>query len=175
MKNKFDLQMFAEVVQGKRIVYLYRLNSEEATVDGTNIAFVTENSRSMSVDSDTTETKDGAIVTPGALEHEHEVTSLLKKGDTMIDTLEEACAERSLMDIWEANLEEPGATTGKFKGKYFQGYITEFEITSNAEDATEITMTFALSGAGVAGDVTVTDNQQAVAAYAFRDTPKTGS
>lgn len=174
MKIKFDLQMFAEVVQGKRIVYLYRLNSEEATVNGTNIAFVTENSRSLSVDSDSTETKDGTIVTPGALEHEHEVTSLLKKGDTMIAKLEKACANRSLMDIWEANLEEAGAKSGTFKGKYFQGYITEFEITSNAEDATEISMTFALSGAGAEGDVTVTNNQQAVAAYAFRDTPKTG-
>lgn len=171
---KFDLQYFAEVVQGKRLVYLYRVHSEEATVDGTNIAFVTENSRSLSVDSDTTETKDGAIVTPGALEHEHEVTSLLKKGDTMIDKLEKACAERELMDIWEANLEE-NKSGNKYKGKYMQGYITEFEKTSNAEDATEISMTFSVSGAGVDGDVTVTDNQAAVAAYVFKDTPKTGS
>lgn len=171
----FNLQLFAEAVQGKRIVYLYRINKQEATDNGVNLAFVTEDSRSMSVDSDTTETKDGSIVTPGSLEHEHEVTSLLKKGDDMINDLEDACAERKLMDIWEANLEEAGATSGTYKGKYFQGYITEFEKTSNAEDMVEINMTFALSGAGEKGDVTVSDRAIADTSYTFRDTPKTGS
>lgn len=176
MKIKFDLQMFNEAVQGKKIVYLYRLLSEEATENGTNIAFVTENTRSMSVDSDTTETKDGSIVTPGALEHEHEVTSLLKKGDTMIDKLETACAQRSLLEIWEANLAEPIANKdNKYKGKYFQGYVTEFEKTSNADDIAELSMTFALNGAGADGEVTVTAQQAAVASYTFKDTPKTGS
>ena len=40
-----------------------------------------------------------------------------------------------LIEIWEANLEdsaEPGPN--KFKGMYFQGYLTEVEITSSAEE-----------------------------------------
>ena len=57
MKRKFDLQMFAEPVQGKKIVYLFRIHEEAATTDGATIAYVTENERTKSKDADSTETK----------------------------------------------------------------------------------------------------------------------
>lgn len=41
MKYKFDLQLFAEAVQGKKIVYLYRILEDAATDDGALIAFTT--------------------------------------------------------------------------------------------------------------------------------------
>ena len=63
----------------------------------------------------------------------------------------------------------------KFKGTYFQGYLTELEITSNAEDFVEVSLTFGINGSGKTGNVTVTAQQQAVADYVFTDTPKTGS
>ena len=68
MEHKFNLQMFAEAVQGKRIVYLYRLLSKETSTSAANIAFTTENENTMSQDADTTQTKDGAIRTPGGIE-----------------------------------------------------------------------------------------------------------
>ena len=40
--KKFDLQLFAEAVQGKKIVYLYRLLSDAGTNAGTTLAFTTE-------------------------------------------------------------------------------------------------------------------------------------
>ena len=172
--TKFNLQLFTEAVPGNRIVYLYRVHSEEATTDGACLAFVTEDSRSLRVDSDTTETKDGSIVTPGTMEHEHEVTSILAKDDEMIEKLENACANRSLMDLWEANLDKPAQTAQHYKGKYFQAYITELEITSNAEDLAEVNMTFAINGAGASGDVKVSDRDASAASYTFKDTPKTG-
>ena len=54
MKNKFDLQLFAEAVSGKKIVYLYRIKSKAATADGAALAFTTENSRTKSKDADST-------------------------------------------------------------------------------------------------------------------------
>ena len=47
MKKKFlySLQAFAEAVQGKRIVYLFRIASEASTTAGKRIPFVTEDSR----------------------------------------------------------------------------------------------------------------------------------
>ena len=62
-----------------------------------------------------------------------------------------------------------------FKGKYFQGYVTELEKTSNAEDMVEVSLTFGVNGTGEKGDVTVTAAQQEVAAYVFTDTTKTGA
>lgn len=178
MKKVFNLQLFAEAVSGKKLVYLYRVLDDAATADGTTLAFTTENSRTKSKDADATETKDGTIRTPGAAEVEITATSILAKGDTLIDKLEAAMDSDKIVEIWEANLDEPAAGTGntnKFKGTYYQGYITEFEKTSNAEDFVECSLTFGINGVGVKGDVTVTAEQQELASYVFADTKKTGA
>lgn len=162
-------------IAGKKIIYLYRLHDEAATEDGAKIAYVTENGRNKSKDADSTATKDGSMRTPGAMEQEITATTLLAKGDTMIEKLEGALDNDDLLDIWEVNLEEEGASTGKYKGRYFQGYLTEIERTSNAEDMVEISLTFGINGAGATGDVTVTAGQQEEADYSFTDTPRTGA
>lgn len=174
--NKLNLQLFAEAVQGKKIVYLYRIKDNASTADGAALAFTTENGRTKSKDADSTMTKDGSIRTPGAAEIEITATSILAKGDTMIDDLEDAMDDDKLIEIWEANLETPAKSgQNKFNGMYFQGYLTELEKTSSAEDFVECSLTFGINGSGQRGDVTVTTEQQEVANYVFADTPKTGA
>ena len=171
---KFDMQIFAEAVHGKKLVYLYRILKDAASSAGAALAFTTENERSKSKDSDSTATKDGPILTPGEVEQEITATSILMKGDTLVDQLEDALDENELVEIWEANLEEPAdAGENKFKGRYFQGYLTELSIASSAEDYVEVALTFGINGSGVKGDVTVTAEQQEVAAYVFADTTAT--
>jgi TP901-1 family phage major tail protein len=170
---KINLQMFAEAVQGKKLVYLFRILSEKATASGVTLAFTTENTVTMSKDADTTATKDGTIRTPGEAEIEITATALLAKGDEMYGKLKAAMLNDELIEIWEANLEEPAeGGQNKFKGTYYQGYLTEFEKTSSAEDFVECSCTFAVNGSGADGDVTVTAEQQEVANYVFTDTAK---
>lgn len=174
--DKLNLQLFAEAVQGKKIVYLYRIKKDAATQDGITLAFTTENGRTKSKDADSTATKDGSIRTPGTSEVEITATSILAKRDEMIDKLEDALDNDELIEIWEANLAEPAETeNNKFKGMYFQGYLTELEKTSNAEDFVECSLTFGVNGNGVRGEVTVSVEQQEIANYAFADTQKTGA
>lgn len=174
--KKINLQMFAEAVSGKKIVYLYRILSKAAISDAVALAFTTENSRTKSKDADSTETKDGPIRTPGAAEVEITATSILAKGDTLIDELEKAMDDNEIIEVWEANLEEAAeGGNNKFKGAYYQGYLTEFEKTSGAEDFVECSLTFGINGTGATGDVTVTAAQQEIAAYVFADTTKTGA
>ena len=174
--KKIDLQMFAEAVSGNKLVYLYRIMSKAAEKDAVALAFTTENERSKSKDSDSVVTKDGAIRIPGAAEVEITATSLLAKGDSLVYDLEDAMDDDEIIEIWEANLEEPvGESGNKFKGMYFQGYLTEVTKASNAEDHVEISLTFAINGNGKRGDVTVTEEQQEVAEYVFTDTAKTGA
>ena len=173
MRKTIDLQLFADAVRGKKIVYLYRLKKDAAKNAATALAFTTENGRTTSKDADT---KDGTIRTPGAAEVEITATSILAKGDTLIDSLEDAMINDELVEIWEANLDDPASSgSNKFKGKYFQGYVTEVEKTSNAEDMVEVSLTFGVNGTGQKGDVTVTTAQQEIAAYVFTDTTKTGA
>lgn len=175
--KKINLQLFAaEAVKGNKLVYLFRILKEAATNDAVTLAFTTENGVTMSKDADTTATKDGAIRTPGELEVEISATAILAKGDEMYAKLKEAMKNDELVEIWEANLEEPvGDGANKFKGTYYQGYLTEFEKTSNAEDFVECAATFAINGTGVDGDVTVSADQQEIAQYVFKDTTKTGA
>ena len=162
-------------VAGKRLIYLYRVHSDAVSADGTILGLTTENGRTKSKDADSTATKDGSIRTPGAMEQEITASSLLVKGDTMIEKLEDALDNDKLMDIWEANLDEAGSTDGTYKGRYFQGYITELEKSSNAEDMVELSLTFGINGAGATGDITVSDEQAEAATYVFIDTTKTGA
>lgn len=172
-KAKFGLQLFADAVRGKRIVYLYRMKKDALKNGATVLAFTTENGRTRSRDADTTQTKDGPIRTPGATEEEITATSILSKGDTLIDSLEDAMDNDEIVEIWEANLDEAGTGSNKFKGKYFQAYITQIEKTSNAEDMVEVSLTFGVIGTGKKGDVSVSVTQQQTAAYVFTDTAKT--
>ena len=171
-----NLQLFAEAVQGKNIVYLYRIKSEAAQQDGVALAFTTENERTKSKDGDSTVTKDGSIRTPGAIEQEITATSILAKGDKLVGKLEDALDSDELIEIWEANLSEPAAGgNNKFAGRYFQGYLTEVSLSSSAEDHVEVSLTFAINGKGAKGDVTVSAEQQEIANYVFTDTAKTGA
>lgn len=173
----FNLQLFAnEAVKGNKLIYLFRILEEASTTTGVTLAFTTENTVSYSKDSDSTATKDGQVRLPGEMEVEISATALLAKGDEMYAKFKQAMIDNKLIEIWEANLEE--AVEGgenKFKGTYFQGYLTEFEKSSNAEDHVEVSTTFAINGTGVDGDVTVTAEQQEIAAYVFSDTTATGA
>lgn len=174
--KRFNLQLFAEAVSGKKIVYLLRILSKAATANGEVLAFVTENERSKSKDADITITKDGMIRTPSDSETEITFTALLAKDDSTIDDLEDAMDNNEIVECWEANLEEPaGEGDNKFKGMYFQGYLTEVTKSSNAEDFVEVSLTYAANGSGVRGDVTVSADQQEAASYVFTDTQKTGA
>lgn len=174
--NKMGLQLFAEAVQGKKVVYLYRIKKDSITTDGTLLAFTTENGRSKSKDADSVATKDGSIRTPGTTEVEITATSILSKGDKMLDKLEDAMDNDELIEIWEANLAEAAVGgQNKFVGMYFQGYLTEFEKNSSAEDYVECSLTFGVNGSGKRGDVSVSVAQQEIADYVFADTKKTGA
>lgn len=174
--KRFDLQLFAEAVHGKKIAYLYRLLKEASTTDATFVAFTTENSTSYSRDSDSTATKDGNIRTPGTVEVEISTTAILAKGDAMIGKLKNALINGEIVEIWEVNLAEPSETGSKFKATYFQGYVSEFEETSNAEDYVECSLTFAINGSGAEGEATVSaEQQEMIETYGFKDTSKTGA
>lgn len=164
----------ATAIAGKKIIYLYRILEEATSQTGTQIAFVTENGRTKSKDADSTATKDGTIRTPSTAEVEITCTSILAKDDTLIDKLETALDNDKLIEIWEANLEQKAESSTeespKYKGTYFQGYLTEIERTASAEDMVEISLTFGINGAGAKGDVTVTAQQADTASYVFADT-----
>lgn len=45
MRKTIDLQLFADAIRGKKIVYLYRLKKDAAKNAATALAFTTENGK----------------------------------------------------------------------------------------------------------------------------------
>lgn len=174
--KRFNLQLFADftAVKGNKVVYLYRVYDDRATTAGATLAYTKENNRSVSSNAEDVETKDGKVRVPGSPDIQITASSYLKKNDSLIPDLEEAMLDNKLMEVWETNLEEEGSTTGKFKGIYYQGYLTNMEKSSPAGEYVEVSLTFTLNGKGATGDVTVTAEQQAEADYVFADTTATG-
>ena len=160
-------------IKGNRIAYLYRILSEAATTTGTAIAFTTENSRSKSRDADTVSTKSGTIRVPGETEVEISTTALFSsENDPMISKLETALDDSAVVEVWEVNLDIKGTVENadKFKAKYFQAYVTNLELSSNSEDHAEYSLDFSVIGTGADGFATVSDEQQAIVEYVFKDT-----
>lgn len=177
--KRLDLQMFGGAVSGKRVVYLFRVLADAKTQDGAVLAYTTENSRTTSKDADSTATKSGSIRTPGVTEVEISATCYMSTDDTLADKLEKAMNEDKIIEIWEVYLDRPVANAAdKFEGKYYQGYLTEIELSSSSDDFAEYSLTFGINGAGVDAPetgITVTAAQQEEANYAFVDTPKNPS
>jgi TP901-1 family phage major tail protein len=149
---------------------------KEATLeDALAIAFTTENSTSKSRDSDTVSTKSGTIRVPQDMEVEISTTALFASENVeIIRKIESAIDNGDLMEIWEVNLDEKGsgADAEKFAAKYYQGYVTSFELSSNSEDHAEASLDFAINGKGADGYATVTEEQQELADYIFKNTLK---
>ena len=70
-------------VTGKNLIYLYRLESEKATADGTRIALTTEDELSISADADATATKDGSVRGASVAELEKTIKILNDYHDVM--------------------------------------------------------------------------------------------
>ena len=160
-------------IKGNKIVYLNRLLADAKTMAAMALAFQTENGRTKSRDSDTVVTKDGPIRVPGDIETEISATALFAdENDEMIAKLEQAIDTGERVEIWEVNLAKKGTSenASKYKGKYFQGYVTSLELSSNAEDHAEVSIDFAIEGEGKDGYVTVSAEQEKVASYVFKDT-----
>lgn len=166
----------AEAVQGKKVIFLYRVLANQSTDDAWIVGYKTEDSISISKSADSTATKSGTIRTPAPAEIEHEFTSILAKGDTQIKALKTAMLNDDLMELWLANIDEPvSGETDKYYGTYYQGYITDYELSANAEDMAEVTLTIGCNGNGADGNVTVTEQQIEDASYVFVDTPAVGA
>lgn len=172
MKRMFNLQQFAEAVQGKRIIYKYRLLEDASKEDAYALSFVTENSTNITADSDSTQTKDGTIRTANAPEIEIQSTSILAKNDTKLDKIKSGCLNNKLFEVWEINLDRPGSTSGKYHGTYYQGYCSEHDGSSDADDLAQLELTFSINGKGADGECTVTDAELEAASYVFTDTVK---
>lgn len=163
------------VIQGKRIIYLYRLLSKSTAGDATGIMFTTENSTSISNDTDTTQTKSGAVTTSQGAEISISATAIASTDSKdVLEDLKTACKNGEIVEIWEVNLDEKGTgeSASKYKATYYQGICNSYELSSSSDDHAEASVEFGINGTGADGYATVTDEQIDAATYVYKDVTK---
>ena len=172
----FDGAVTYSAVEGKKIVILLRVLSDATAMAAGLVPFGTSDSENISADSDTTVTKDGVVSTPGAATVELSKEALMSykssdpDGTTTIDKLKAAMKNRSKVEAWVVDLARPAATTGKYLGTYYQGYLTSFEVEAAAEDLATVSLDFTADGVGADGNCTVDPDTIKIASYVFTDT-----
>ncbi|MDN6670660.1 MAG: phage major tail protein, TP901-1 family [Staphylococcus equorum] len=158
-----------ETIKGIDRILLFRRLKDKGTEAASKLAFQTEHEVSKTRDVDATPTKDGNVQSIGAIEQEISVTSILAKGDELVDTLEKAMDEGEIIEVWDIDRTGEGSGS-KYPATYYQALITDFSQSPNAEDDVELEMDLAVNGVGQKGEATLTEDQMAVVQYVFADT-----
>ena len=152
-------------------ILLFRLLGEASKADGAKLAFQTEHSTEKSRDTNSVKTKDGVLQSVGGIEVSITATTIMAEDDELVAKLETAMDKGELVEVWE--IEKNAKKQGnKYEAVYYQGYLTSFKKTKNAEDLIELELEFAVNGTGVKGYATVNTSQAEVVQYEFADTTK---
>ena len=152
--------------KGIDIILLFRLLKKSKEEAAWKLAFQTEHENTKTKDSDSVATKDGPIRIPGSLEIDFSATSILSVGDPYVDQLEEALDNDDIIEAEKGT----GDNADKYKATYYQGYVTSFGKSPNAEDTVEVSLEFGINGKGAKGFATLTADQEEVVQYVFKDT-----
>lgn len=152
-------------------ILLFRLLSDASKADGAKLAFQTEHSTEKSRDTNSVKTKDGVLQSVGGIEVSITATTIMAEDDELVAKLETAMDKGQLVEVWEIE-KNAKKKDDKFEAVYYQGYLTSFKKTKNAEDLIELELEFAVNGTGVKGYATLNTSQAEVVQYEFADTTK---
>lgn len=165
-------------LRGKNVIALMRPLSLQGTEAAGRLAFQTTHDVSSSRGSDTTQTKDGNIVSLGDEEISISLSSIMAQEDEVRVKLKAAYRSGEIVEFWIINKTEamPMGTegAGKFPATYYQGYITDWSESAATDGSVEISLTASINGSGVDGYATLTEDQMIVVQYNFVDTTKQG-
>lgn len=151
-----------DIVKGSDKILLFRIEGEEG--DAWKMTFQTEHERSESQDYESTETKDGSTMSPGAYEATYSLTALYEQGSTKIADVKDALRNSKKLEIWE--VETYDIETESVGGEYSEAYLTSVSESAPAEGNIELSMEATVQGKPISGDVDVTSALKALIARA---------
>lgn len=160
------------VAKGKNIVLLIRDLSQPKT-EADYILYQTDFSKTISKEVDETVTKTGTIKATSDSSTEISITALAQEDDAVLDALEDGMHTDKKYGFWEINKAVEGAEVGdkgKYKALYYEGEITNYDLTAGAEGPIEVTMDLTIEGVGQRGFATLTEEQEEFVQYVFKDT-----
>ncbi|WP_312039289.1 phage major tail protein, TP901-1 family [Macrococcoides bohemicum] len=132
-----------------------------------------EHSKSYKREREAVVTKAGNVYRKGPLEDEVSITALQSTADDAYKMLVDSILEGEGLELWEVDLSKKKSdSTTQFQAEYRQGWLTEWEETSPAEDDPTIEGTFVTFGKKQDGFATVPAeflSDKGVLGYLFHD------
>lgn len=154
-------------IQGKNKILAFRLLKDAATATGTKLALQVEHTLNYERSNETTETKDGPVVSPGALVPTLEL-SALATDDPLNKMLMKSVIDGEKLEIWEIDLTKEVAS-GKYNALYMQGNLRSWSVPAPATGPVTISTAADIDGVPKEGQVTLTAEQISEVQYAFKD------
>lgn len=156
----------SEAVQGKDRILMFRVKGDKKAA--TKLSFQTEHKWKYERKTDSTKTKDGAVVSDGGLEVTLEIKGISSRDDLNI-TLANSVIKGQKLEIWDIDL--AGEKQGdKYPAIYAIGQLSSWEVPSNVEDLSEISTEASIIGIPKEGFATLTSEQEEAIQYVFADT-----
>lgn len=156
-----------EAQHGKNFILAFRRLKDASSKAGLKLGLQIEHELKYNRDSDSTATKDGAVVTAGPLEVTLELTAI-STDDEVNRMLKQSVIDGDKIEVWEIDLASKTAE-GKYKALYMQGNLSNWDLPRNVEELVEISTEASIDGVPVEGELTLTEEQENQIAYAFRD------
>lgn len=157
-------------LKGKDKVLMFRLFQDKDKADATRLALQTTHSIKNSRKNDSTSTKDGNIVSVGALETSIDIEAIASD-DLTNQVLAYAQKKGLAVEVWEIDFSQ-APQNGKYVSQYGVGYLSDWEVPAEVDSNTTIKTTLTVSGELVKGLATVSAIDVATVKNFFRDTIK---
>ena len=156
----------AQVLQGMDTLAYVRLLKNAAKEEGQLIPYQTSLSFDPQRDSDTTQTKDGAVGTSSSLETEIEV-EFVNNISKISDDLYDALIQNEKVEIWIVNIARKNSE-GKVFAWYAQGSVTEDSNDNDPDDNSTLYVTFSVDCVPQRGWLELPEQAKEELAYVFR-------
>ena len=155
------------VTQGDKKILFFRLAKERATKSASKLALQVTHNIKEDKKSETTQTKDGGVVSGGGVEATMDIEALASTTE-IVDMLHYAFQKNETLEVWEVNFADK-KTNGKYASKYATGLLTSWEDSAETGANATIKTTFKANGLFVKGNATVTQADEAEALAFFYD------
>lgn len=157
----------SEAVYGKDRILMFRVEGDKNAA--TKLSFQTEHTWKYERKTETTKTKDGAVVSDGGLEVTLEIKGISSRDELNV-MLANSVIKGQRLEIWDIDLAGQKNSEGKFPAKYAIGQLSSWEVPANVEELSEISTEASITGRPVDGHATLSAEQVEAIQYVFKDT-----
>ncbi|RXK19094.1 phage major tail protein, TP901-1 family [Macrococcus sp. DPC7161] len=159
-----------QIAEGvSKVLYFRKLGETTAAT----LVLQTEHSKSYKRDREAVVTKAGRVFRAAQLEDEISISALQSTSDDAYKMIDNSIVDGYALECWEVDLSKKKPdSTNQFQAEYRQGWMTEWESTSPAEDDPTVEGTYVTFGKRQEGFATVPEadlNKNGILGYVFHD------